>query len=397
MTTNRLVSLIHHAIGTYLAEEPTPVPVPTPTPTPNQTPAPAPIPTPIPSPTPTPVPVPPSPEDLSQYDLIPVYVDKLEPGWYNRSWAPTTEVDEGGGDKEFESDIDSWKGFNLNGPSRKVEEFAGAVFDFAASGINDQVLFSFYDGLTKLGTGMKLVGVNTDSRRIVALFEKMGMSLFGTMTNLVTEGQDSNQRSPMRFDNIYLLKRKVPLVAPPPAQAPQVLSAPATAGALTINEQGKFITEGGEVWFGKGLNFIDFNQSNAASGVPLERMLPEMKRRLDFAKATLKIDFMRYCIDMPTKGVLGGGVEYIVALKDLLTYAWTQLGIRSQLSLWNEKTLEASPSSTGKFSMPGSLARARITGCTSPRSMKGLTEENEPARPSTSLRSIASMMSELLE
>ena len=46
--------------------------------------------------------------------------------------------------------------------------------------------------------------------------------------------------------------------------------------------------------------------------------------------------------------------------------------------------------------MPGSLARARITGRTRLRSMKGRIELNEPARPSTSLRSIASMMSALL-
>jgi hypothetical protein len=47
--------------------------------------------------------------------------------------------------------------------------------------------------------------------------------------------------------------------------------------------------------------------------------------------------------------------------------------------------------------MPGSTARARMIGRTSLRSMKGLIEVSEPARPSTSLRSMASMMSALLE
>jgi len=50
-----------------------------------------------------------------------------------------------------------------------------------------------------------------------------------------------------------------------------------------------------------------------------------------------------------------------------------------------------------RISMPGSVERARTIGRTSLRSMKGRSDVNEPARPSTSLRSTASMMSALLE
>ena len=46
--------------------------------------------------------------------------------------------------------------------------------------------------------------------------------------------------------------------------------------------------------------------------------------------------------------------------------------------------------------MSGTEARPRTMERTRPRSMNGFVEEYDPARPSTSLRSTASMMSALL-
>ena len=321
----------------------------------------APPPPPVPMPTPIPVPAP-APNPMPTVDTPEVvFEEKLATGWVNRSWAPTSLTDPAahGGAVAISADLDDFKGLNLNGPTRQLADYSSVSFWCKAMAAGQTFRFGLYDGTNPLGNGVR-VTPTTEYKEYRYTLAELGAALVGTFTNLVWEGAAFGQRDAFKIDDVVLWRRAVPAVAPPAAQAPQVLSAPTTAGALTLSADGKFINEAGEVWFGKGVNFIDFNQSNAAASVPLSRMLPEMKKRLDFAKSELKIDFIRYCIDMPTKGVIGGGAEYVAALKDIITYAWTQHGMRALLSLWNESSLEASPSSSGKFSQGPTAASVTV-------------------------------------